>query len=65
LPLLSDKIKKMATQTYLDARKLANYFSGVPSSLAFLLRHLRRDFQIDNVEQLEQELKEELRGLYE
>lgn len=65
LPLLSDELRMTATQTYLDARKLANYFGGVPGSLAFLPRHLRRNFQIDNVDQLEQELKEELGGLYE
>ncbi|CAJ0551574.1 Ff.00g115040.m01.CDS01 [Fusarium sp. VM40] len=65
LPLLSDEARENATQTYQNARRLANYFSGVPGSLAFLPRHLRRDFQIDNVDQLQQELKEELGAAYE
>ncbi|KAL9571974.1 hypothetical protein ACKAV7_003963 [Fusarium commune] len=65
LPLLSEELRENATQAYSTARKLANYYSGVPGSLAFLPRHLRKDFQIDNVEQLQQELKEELGEAYE
>ncbi|KAF4335642.1 serine threonine kinase [Fusarium beomiforme] len=65
LPLLSEELKLTATETYLSARRLANYFSGVPGSLAFLPRHLRRDFSVENAEQLEQELKEELGELYQ
>jgi ankyrin repeat protein len=65
LPLLSDELRDNATQANLTARKLANYYSGVPGSLAFLPRHLRKDFQIDNAEQLQQELKEELGEAYE
>ncbi|KAF9777025.1 hypothetical protein IL306_004711 [Fusarium sp. DS 682] len=65
LPLLSDEMRENATQRYLSARKLANYWSGVPGSLAFLPRHLRKDFSTDDVEQLERDLKEELGGLYE
>ncbi|EXM07386.1 hypothetical protein NOF04DRAFT_11816 [Fusarium oxysporum II5] len=65
LPLLSDELRENATQAYSTARKLANYYSGVPGSLAFLPRHLKRDFHVDDVDQLQQELKEELRGDYE
>ncbi|RBA10408.1 TKL protein kinase [Fusarium proliferatum] len=65
LPLLSDEQRKNATETYQNARRLANYFSGVPGSLAFLPRHLRKEFSVDNVEQLQRELKEELGGAYE
>ncbi|KAF4953948.1 hypothetical protein FGADI_5597 [Fusarium gaditjirri] len=65
LPLLSDELRETATQAYSTAQKLANYYSGVPGSLAFLPRHLRKDFQVHNVEQLQQELKEELGEAYE
>ncbi|KAF5718527.1 serine threonine kinase [Fusarium globosum] len=65
LPLLSDEQRQNATETYQNARRLANYFSGVPGSLAFLPRHLRKEFSVDNVEQLQRELKEELGGAYE
>ncbi|KAG5656856.1 hypothetical protein KAF25_011025 [Fusarium avenaceum] len=65
LPLLSDEAKGNVTETFQNARRLANYFSGVPGSLAFLPRYLRRDFKIENVEQLQQELKEELGVVYE
>ncbi|KLO92552.1 Uncharacterized protein LW94_3701 [Fusarium fujikuroi] len=65
LPLLSDEQRQKATETYQNARRLANYFSGVPGSLAFLPRHLRKEFSVDNVEQLQRELKEELGGAYE
>ncbi|RKL29230.1 hypothetical protein BFJ72_g12139 [Fusarium proliferatum] len=65
LPLLSDEQRKNATETYQNARRLANYFSGVPGSLAFLPRHLRKEFSVDNVEQLQRELEEELGGAYE
>ncbi|EGU76083.1 hypothetical protein HZS61_009116 [Fusarium oxysporum f. sp. conglutinans] len=65
LPLLSDELRDNATQACSTARKLANYYSGVPGSLAFLPRHLKKDFQIDDVEQLQQELKEELGEAYD
>ncbi|KAG5787285.1 hypothetical protein H9Q69_013645 [Fusarium xylarioides] len=65
LPLLSDEQRQNATETYQNARRLANYFSGVPGSLAFLPRHLRREFSVDDVDRLQQELKEELGGAFE
>ncbi|KAF5663482.1 serine threonine kinase [Fusarium heterosporum] len=65
LPLLSDEQRQNATETYQNARRLASYFSGVPGSLAFLTRHLRKDFSVDNVEKLQEELKEDLGQGYE
>ncbi|KAF5989607.1 serine/threonine protein kinase [Fusarium bulbicola] len=65
LPLLSDEQRQNATETYQNARRLANYFSGVPGSLAFLPRHLRKEFDVDNVAKLQEELKEELGEAYE
>ncbi|KAF5026822.1 hypothetical protein F66182_1106 [Fusarium sp. NRRL 66182] len=64
-PLLSEETMNQASQAYSRARKFALMFSGVPGSLPFLPRHVRKDFQIDNVERLQQELKEELGPAYE
>ncbi|CAM1506017.1 Fc.00g056580.m01.CDS01 [Cosmosporella sp. VM-42] len=65
LPLLSEEMRNQASQTYSRARIFALMFSGVPGSLPFWPRHLRKDFQINNLERLQQELKEELGAAYE